>query len=38
MNQDKIKIKEIKEKVCLQYDNILSLNELLTIFKKVLNE
>ena len=23
----------IKEKVCLQYDNILSLNELLTIFK-----
>ena len=38
MNQDKIKIKEIKEKVCLQYDNILSLNELLTIFKKVLDE
>ena len=38
MNQDKIKIKEIKEKVCLQYDNILSLNELLKIFKKVLNE
>jgi len=38
MNQDKIKIKEIKEKVCLQYDNILSLNELLTIFKKVLDK
>tara|TARA_B110000483_G_scaffold54005_1_gene67257 strand:+ start:4370 stop:7687 length:3318 start_codon:yes stop_codon:yes gene_type:complete len=38
MNQDQIKIKEIKEKVCLQCDNILSLNELLTIFKKILDK
>ena len=36
INQNKIKIKEIKEKVCIQCDNIFSLNELLIIFDQVL--